>query len=284
MGKTGEILKKNGIRPFKALGQNFLTDEKVAKGIIDSAEVESDELVVEIGPGTGSLTLKILERTQKLLAIEIDRRFIHLLKRQLEGHIDAKVINDDFLKISLEDEISRLYGNTIGKYKVLANLPYYITTPVIMKLLEQESKMELMVIMVQKEVGERILANPGTRDYGALSVAVRYYASPQKIMDVSPNCFIPRPSVYSSVIKLKRNASNPYEILDREIFFKTVKAAFGQRRKKLANALFNSGFFNLQKDEINKIMGILGLEANIRGEMLGFEQFVELSNQIGSCQ
>jgi 16S rRNA (adenine1518-N6/adenine1519-N6)-dimethyltransferase len=280
---TREMLLKFGIRPSKSLGQNFLTDDSVVSKIVDSAEIGKDDLVVEIGPGLGTMTAELASRAGWVVAVEIDRHLIPVLKKSLEEYENISLINKDVLKVDFKKEIldfteDKMNGFRPQKIKVVANLPYYITTPVIMKLLEDEIPADLMVFMVQKEVADRMAAAPGGKDYGALSVAVQYYSAPEKVFNVPPHCFIPQPGVDSSVIRLRMHKTPPVFLKNKDLFFKVVKAAFGQRRKTLPNALSNSGFFGLPKDQIIELIKGQGIEENRRGETLSILQFAELSN------
>ncbi len=273
---TKELIKRYGIRLTKSLGQNFLTDENVVARIVDTAEVTSDDLVMEIGPGIGSMTGELAKRAGKVVAVEIDRHLIPALKENLKEFSNLEIINEDIMKVNVKDITVNEQNMTM---KVAANLPYYITTPIIMKLLEEENDLELMVFMVQKEVAQRMVAKPGGKDYGALSVAVQYYAQPERVFDVPPHCFVPQPEVDSTIVKLKKNKTPPVNLKDKDIFFKVVKASFGQRRKTLLNALTNFGGFNKSKEEIREILSALDINENARGETLTIEQFASLSNQ-----
>lgn len=273
---TKELIKKYGIKLTKSLGQNFLTDDNVVTRIVDTAEITKDDLVMEIGPGIGSMTGELASRAGKVIAVEIDKYLIPALKDNLKEFSNLEIINQDIMKVNVKE----ITDNELNmRLKVAANLPYYITTPIIMKLLEEENDIELMVFMVQKEVAQRMVAKPGGKDYGALSVAVQYYAQPEKVFDVPPHCFVPQPEVDSTIIKLKKNKTPPVNLKDKDMFFKVVKASFGQRRKTLLNALTNSGGFNKSKEEIREILINLNINENARGETLSIEQFASLSNQ-----
>lgn len=280
---TREMLLKFGIRPSKSLGQNFLTDDSVVSSIVDAAEISKGDLVVEIGPGLGTMTAKLASRAGWVVAVEIDRHLVPVIKKTLEEFKNISLINKDVLKVDFKKEVlecagAEWEGFKPKKIKVVANLPYYITTPVIMKLLEEEVPADLMVFMVQKEVADRMAAAPGGKDYGALSVAVQYYSAPEKVFNVPPHCFIPQPGVDSSVIRLRMHKAPPVFLKDKDLFFKIVKAAFGQRRKTLANALTNSGFFGKPKEEIIELIKKQDIEENRRGETLSILQFAELAN------
>lgn len=273
---TKELVKKYGIRLTKSLGQNFLTDINVVSRIVDTAEITKDDMVIEIGPGVGSMTGELASRAGKVIAVEIDRHLIPALEDNLKAFSNLEIINEDIMKVSVAD-ITNNKDNM--RLKVVANLPYYITTPIIMKLLEEDNDIEQMVFMVQKEVAQRMVAKPGGKDYGALSVAVQYYAQPEKVFDVPPHCFIPQPEVDSTIIKLKRNTTPPVVLKNKDLFFKVVKASFGQRRKTLLNALSNFGGFNKSKEEIRNILNAVNIDENLRGETLSIEQFAALSNE-----
>lgn len=284
---TRSILKKYGIRPTKSLGQNFLTDEGILKRIAATAELTGDDLVLEIGPGLGSLTAQLAESAGRVLAVEIDRHLIPALNEILKNYSNIHIIHADILRIDAEAELKPYLKDENGrdrKLKIVANLPYYITTPVIMKLLESGLKAKTMVFMVQKEVADRMRADPGGKDYGSLSVAVQYYSKPSVVFEVPPHSFIPQPDVYSSVIKLDIYDKAPVDLKDRELFFRLVKAAFGQRRKTLANALNNARFFGLDKEEIKRVLSAADIGENQRGETLSIEQFARLSNLICSSR
>lgn len=272
---TRNLIRKHNIRLTKSLGQNFLTDENVVKRIVDAAEVCDNDLVIEIGPGVGSMTTELAKRAQKVIAVEIDRHLIPALKENLSEFSNVDIINKDIMKVDIKELQN---GAEAANVKVVANLPYYITTPIIMKLLEEDNDIDLMVFMVQKEVAQRMAAKPGGKDYGALSVAVQYYSKPEKAFNVAPHCFVPQPEVDSTVIKLNINQVPPVKLMDKELFFKVVKASFGQRRKTLVNALSNSGNFQKTKDEIKEVLNKLGIDENARGETLSITQFAELSN------
>lgn len=272
-----ELINKYNIRPTKSLGQNFLNDQNIVEHIVDAAEVGINDIVIEVGPGIGSMTTELAARAGKVIAVEIDKHLIPVLSENLKEFTNVSIINEDVLDIDFKRLLSN-EANGFDKIKVVANLPYYITTPIIMKFLEDNFGIDLMVFMVQKEVADRMGAKPGKKDYGALSVAVQYYSNPTKMFNVPPHCFIPQPGVDSSVIKLDIFDKPPVELENTEFFFKTVKAAFGQRRKTLLNALSNSGCFNQTKEEIREILNSKGIEENQRGETLSIMQFAELSN------
>lgn len=282
---TKDILKKYNIRLTKSLGQNFLTDDSIIGHIAGSADISRSDLVLEIGPGIGSMTAELAKRAGKVIAIEIDKHLMPALKENLSGFPNVEIINEDVLKLDMAEVVQRAKDSGMGetaltRTKVVANLPYYITTPIIMKLLEEGPGIDGMVFMVQKEVAERMAAKPGGKDYGALSVAVQYYSSPEKLFTVPPHCFIPQPAVDSAVIRLNVLEKPPVELLDKDMFFKTVKAAFGQRRKTLLNALYNSGIAALDKENLQNLVETVGIDPNKRGETLTIGQFAQLANEI----
>lgn len=272
---TKELIKKFNIRMTKSLGQNFLIDDNIVNRIVDTADIGLNDLVIEIGPGIGSMTVELARRAGRVIAVEIDKYLIPALEDNLKDYTNVKVINKDIMKVNLEEIIGT---ENQGKVKVVANLPYYITTPIIMKLLESGYGFDRMVFMVQKEVALRMTAAPGGKDYGALSVAVQYYSNPRRVFDVAPHCFIPQPEVDSSVIRLDINKTPPVELVSKDMFFKIVKASFGQRRKTMVNALYNLANLNKSKEEIKEILKRLGIDENARGESLSITQFAELSN------
>lgn len=280
---TKEIIQKHGLRLTKSLGQNFLTDENIVKKIVSAGEVDGRDLVIEVGPGIGSMTCELAERAARVVAVEIDRHLIPALEENLKEYANLKIINKDILETDIKELIEnekRLNeaDGTIEKIKVIANLPYYITTPIIMKFLEENPGIDAMVFMIQKEVAERMAAKPGGKDYGALSVAVQYYSKPETVFSVPPHCFIPQPEVDSAVVRLNIYKEPPVRLAKEKVFFKTVKAAFGQRRKTLVNALTNSGYFAESKEEIKGILKSIGIGENQRGETLSIAQFAELAN------
>ena len=279
-GNVKEIIRKFKIRPTKSLGQNFLTDDSVMSRIVDASGIGSSDLAIEIGPGIGNMTEELAVRAGKVLGVEIDKHLIPALTDNLKAFSNVTIINKDVLKIDLREIISQIAeaGFKPDSIRVVANLPYYITTPIIMKLLEDNPGIDAMVFMVQKEVAERIVANPGGKDYGALSVAVQYYSRPEIVFSVPPDCFMPQPKVDSTVIRLNIYKTPPVEVKSKELFFKIVKASFGQRRKTLLNALSNSGYFMQAKEEMKDILKSLDIDENRRGETLSIMQFAELSN------
>ncbi len=282
---TYDVIKKHGLRLTKSLGQNFLIDDSVVSSIVDSAEVDKETLAIEIGPGIGSMTRELAEKACGVVAIEIDKHLIPALTDNLSIYNNITIINEDVMKVNVKqiiDDQKRAYGAT--KVSVVANLPYYITTPIIMMFLEQIEGIDRMVFMVQKEVAHRMVSGPGTKDYGALSVAVQYYSKPRIMFDVPPHCFVPQPEVHSTVIRLDILDNPPFEVTDSNLYFKLVKASFGQRRKTLVNGLANAGYLRLDKEQIKSILCELGHNENIRGETLSPEQFAQLSNKISSVE
>lgn len=276
---TIEVLQKYRFNFQKKFGQNFLIDTHVLDKIIDASGVTEDDFVLEIGPGIGTMTQYLCERAREVVAVEIDKNLIPILSDTLKNYSNVTVINEDILKLDickLAEEKNQ--GKPI---KVVANLPYYITTPIIMGLFESHVPIDSITIMVQKEVAERMQEGPGSKEYGALSLAVQYYAKPEIVANVPPNCFMPRPNVGSAVIRLTRHEKPPVEVEDEKLMFRIIRASFNQRRKTLANGLNNSPEIHLPKEVIQESIVSLGVPENIRGEALSLEQFVELSNEIG---
>jgi 16S rRNA (adenine1518-N6/adenine1519-N6)-dimethyltransferase len=276
---TRETVRKYNLRLTKTLGQNFLVDDGIIEQIITASGIDKNDLVIEIGPGVGSMTAGLAEAAGFVIAIEIDRHLIPALEKNLENHNNVVIINQDVLKTDIKGLIHEYMEKTgLQKVKVAANLPYYITTPIIMKLLEEDPGICSMIFMVQKEVADRMAAKPGKKDYGSLSVVVQYYSNPMKILEVPPHSFIPQPDVDSAVIRLNIYADPPVNLRDKALFFKVIKAAFGQRRKTLLNALHNSGIVNKGKEQLKEILENNGIIENQRGETLTIDQFAELSN------
>lgn len=265
---TLHILKRFGIRMSKKLGQNFLIDEHVVKSIVDAADIKPGDAVLEVGPGIGTLTQGLAEAGANVTAVEIDRRLLEVLSKTLEGYENVRIVHGDILRINVAE--------TVGapRYKVVANLPYYITTPIIMGLLEARMPIDVLVTMVQKEVAQRMVASPGTKDYGALSVAVQYYTKAEIMFVVKPNSFIPAPSVDSAVIRCTVSDTPPVQV-DEKTFFKVVKAAFAQRRKTLLNTLKITG---VPVETLKIILEKAGIDGTRRGETLSLDEFAALSN------
>ena len=277
---TIAVLNRYGFDFKKKFGQNFLIDENVVEKIVREAGVTKDDFVVEVGPGIGTMTQILCENAREVVAVEIDKKLIPILTEDTLSYYDnVTVINEDILKLDickLAEEKNQ--GKPI---KVVANLPYYITTPIIMGLFESHVPIDSITIMVQKEVAERMQEKPGSKEYGALSLAVQYYAKPEIVANVPPNCFMPRPNVGSAVIRLTRHEKPPVEVEDEKLMFRIIRASFNQRRKTLANGLNNSPEIHLPKEVIQESIVSLGVPENIRGEALSLEQFAELSNEIG---
>ncbi len=268
---TIALIKEHEYSFKKRFGQNFLIDEHVLNKIISGAEINKDDTVLEIGPGIGTLTQALCEAAGEVIAVEIDRDLIPILEKTLDSFKNVRIINEDILKLDL-NEISQ------KPLKVVANLPYYITTPIIMGLFESGAPIESITVMVQKEVADRMKAIPGGKDYGALSLAVQYYAEAKIIANVPQNCFIPRPNVGSAVIRLKAHKNPPVEVGDKEYMFSLIKAAFLQRRKTLSNALKNESSLGLSRDEVVNALKKMGLPEDVRGERLSLEEFAGLSD------
>ena len=275
---TIEILNKYKFVFQKKFGQNFLIDEHVLSKIIRSAEITEDDFVVEIGPGIGTLTQYLAASAREVAAIEIDDALIPILEDTLSAYDNVTVIHEDVLKVDLCKLAEEKNG---GKpIKVVANLPYYITTPIIMGLFENHVPVESITIMVQKEVADRMKTGPGSKDYGALSLAVQYYAKPELVANVPPNCFMPRPRVGSAVIRLTRHTEVPVEAEDEKLMFQIIRASFNQRRKTLQNGLNNAPDLHIPKEMTTEVLEEMGLSASVRGEALTLAQFAELSNRI----
>lgn len=279
---TLEIIKKHNLKLTKSLGQNFLNDDNVVGKIVDAADLDKATLVLEIGPGIGSMTKELARRAAGVAAIEIDKYLIPALKDNLNEFSNIEIINQDVMKADIDKIISEFKEKYNAKsVKVVANLPYYITTPIIMRFLEEIKGIDGMVFMVQKEVAQRMVSGPGTKDYGALSVAVQFYCNPRIVFDVPPHCFIPQPEVHSTIIRLDILKEPSVEVDDKILYFKLVKASFGQRRKTLVNGLSNAGFLKKDKEQIKRIIESMGLKDNIRGEVLTVQQFGVLTNLLG---
>ena len=275
---TLEIIKKYDFAFQKKFGQNFLIDGNVVEKIVRDAGVTKDDFVLEIGPGIGTMTQILCENAREVVAVEIDTKLIPILEDTLSGYENVTVINQDVLKLDINALAQEKNG---GKpIKVVANLPYYITTPIIMGLFESHVPLDSITIMVQKEVADRMQVGPGTKDYGALSLAVQYYADPRIILNVPASCFMPRPNVDSAVIKLTRHREIPVHVDNEKFMFKIIRASFNQRRKTLANGLNNSGEIQLSKEVIQESIEEMQLSPSIRGEALTLSQFAELSNII----
>lgn len=274
--ETIKIIQENSFRFQKRFGQNFLIDSHVLDKIISAAGITKEDCALEIGPGIGTMTQALAEAGRQVVAVEIDKNLIPILAQTLKDYGNVSVINEDVLKLDL-NEVIRQYND--GKpVKVVANLPYYITTPIIMGLFEGGAPIDSITVMVQKEVADRMKCGPGSKDYGALSLAVQYYASPEIVAIVPPNCFIPRPNVGSAVIKLTRYAEPPVQVKDPTFMFRLIKAAFAQRRKTLVNAL--SAGADIAKETTAAVLKAMHLSESIRGEALTLAQFAELSDRL----
>lgn len=273
---TIEIIQKYEFAFQKKFGQNFLIDARVLEKIIDAAGITRDDLVLEIGPGIGTMTQYLAEHARQVVAVEIDSNLIPILGETLKDYENVLLINDDILKVDIK-KLAEEY-NEGRPIKVVANLPYYITTPIIMGLFESDVPIDNITVMVQKEVADRMQVGPGTKDYGALSLAVQYYAKPYIVANVPPNCFIPRPNVGSAVIRLTRHQEPPVQVTDAKLMFRLIRASFNQRRKTLQNGLNNSPEIAYSKERIIAAIESLGLSPTIRGEALTLEQFAQLAN------
>ena len=272
---TNHILHRFKLRADKKLGQNFLIDENIVRRIVEAAELSPADKVLEVGPGIGTLTQGLAESGADVVAVELDKRLLPVLDVTLEGYDNVRIVNGDILQVNIMETVAA------PEFKVCANLPYYITTPIIMGLFESHVPIDSITIMVQKEVADRMQVGPGTKDYGALSLAVQYYAKPEIIANVPPNCFMPRPNVGSAVIRLTRHETVPVQVEDEKLMFRLIRASFNQRRKTLANGLNNSPEIHLSKEVIQESIEELGVPVTIRGEALTLEQFAALSNIIG---
>lgn len=275
---TIEVLQKYNFNFQKKFGQNFLIDEHVLDKIIRAAEITKDDYVLEIGPGIGTMTQYLACAAREVTAVEIDRALIPILEDTLKEYDNVSIINEDILKVDIAALAKEKNGGR--PIKVVANLPYYITTPIIMGLFESHVPLESITVMVQKEVADRMQVGPGTKDYGALSLAVQYYAEPYIVANVPPNCFMPRPAVGSAVIRLTRHQKPPVDVMDEKLMFRLIRASFNQRRKTLANGLKNSGELNLSKEVITATIEKLGKGSSVRGEALDLEEFARLTNII----
>ncbi len=271
---TIEIIKKYNFAFQKRFGQNFLIDGHVVEKIINAAQITKDDTVLEIGPGIGTMTQYLAESAGKVFAVEIDKNLLPVLEETLADYDNVTVINEDILKV----DINALLGDNAKNVKVVANLPYYITTPIIMGLFENHIPAKSITVMVQKEVAQRMQAKPGSKDYGALSLAVQYYAEPYIVANVPPNCFMPRPNVGSAVIRLTSWDKPPVEVDNEKLMFDLIRASFNQRRKTLQNGINNSPNLNFTKEQVIGALKKMGLSESIRGEALTLEQFAELSN------
>lgn len=278
-GATKEVINKYSFAFQKKFGQNFLIDSNVLENIVEAAGITKDDFVLEIGPGIGTMTQYLCESARQVLAVEIDKMLIPILEDTLSEYDNVEVINQDVLKVDIKSLVEE--KNAGKPIKVVANLPYYITTPIIMGLFESKVPIDSITIMVQKEVADRMQTGPGSKDYGALSLAVQYYADAKVMLNVSATCFMPRPNVDSAVIKLTRHQEPPVAVKDESLMFRIIRASFNQRRKTLVNGLKNSSELDFSKEEITEAIKSIGKEENIRGEKLTLEEFAKLSNALG---
>lgn len=277
--ETRFIMKQNNITANKKLGQNFLVDENVVDSIVDSAEVTKEDLVIEIGPGLGTLTKRLLDRAGKVICIELDHKMINILENRFKLYDNIEIINEDVLKIDLNKLIELNKNENIKKAKIVANLPYYITTPIIMKLLEEKLNIESITVMIQKEVAQRLAAKPGEKEVGSITYTIWYYTEPKIVLEVPRDSFIPEPEVTSSVINLKVLDEPRIEVKDEKVFFKVIKAAFMQKRKTLINALVNGKIFE-NKEEAEKCLIENKIDTKIRGEKLSLEQYKMIADYL----
>ena len=275
---TIAVLQKYHFNFQNKFGQNFLIDTHVLDKIIRAAEITKDDFVLEIGPGIGTMTQYLAQAAREVVAVEIDKALIPILQDTLSGFPNAEVIHDDILKVDIAGLAEQRNGGR--PIKVVANLPYYITTPIIMSLFESQVPLASVTVMVQKEVAERMQAGPGSKDYGALSLAVQYYAEPYIAANVPPNCFMPRPNVGSAVIRLTRHEVPPVQVDNEKLMFQIIRASFNQRRKTLVNGLNNSPEITITKEQITEAVESLGKGAGVRGEALTLEEFAGLANKI----
>lgn len=275
---TLEILQKYNFTFQKKFGQNFLVDKNILEKIVDAAQITKKDCVLEIGPGIGTMTQYLAERAGNVIAVEIDKNLIPVLQDTLSSYNNVTILNQDILKVDINHIVEK-YNNK-NPIKVVANLPYYITTPIIMALFENHVALQSITIMVQKEVADRMQAQAGTKDYGALSLAVQYYAKPEIIVKVPAACFMPRPNVDSTVIKLTRYETAPVAAENEDYLFTIIRASFNQRRKTLVNGLSNAGSVGVSKENIAEVIERVGLSPAVRGETLTLEQFTELSNHL----
>ncbi len=275
---TIEIIQKYHFVFQKKYGQNFLIDPHVLDKIIRAAKITKEDMVLEVGPGIGTMTQYLAEAARKVVAVEIDEKLIPILSETLKNYSNIMIINDDILKVDISG-LAKQY-NDGRPIKVVANLPYYITTPIIMGLFESNAPVDNIIVMVQKEVADRMQTGPGSKNYGALSLAVQYYAEPYIVANVPPNCFIPRPNVGSAVIRLSRYPEPPVRVQDPALMFRLIRASFKQRRKTLQNSLANASELSFTKDQLVSAIEALGVPAAVRGEALTLQQFAQLANAL----
>ena len=288
--ETKYIMKKYNISAAKRLGQNFLIDDEVVTNIVEAANITKEDTIIEIGPGLGTLTKELLERAGRVVCIELDERMVEILKDRFSQYTNFELINDDVLKVDLKTIIKNNVGaddpvcpntiqNKLKNTKIVANLPYYITTPIIMKLLEDKLNIQSITVMIQKEVASRLVAEAGGNDSGAITYGIRYYTNPTRVVEVSREAFLPAPEVDSTVIKLDILEKPPVEVESEELLFKIIKASFMQRRKTLLNCLANSNILK-NKEEIENMLSKLGFDLRIRGEKLSLNDFAKISNYV----
>lgn len=276
--KTAEIIEKYRFSFQKKFGQNFLIDSNILEKIVDSAELTEQDCVLEIGPGIGTMTQYLAEQAREVIAVEIDKNLLPILEETLGDYDNVTVINEDILKVDINRIVQERNGGR--PIKVVANLPYYITTPIIMALFEKHIPLQSITIMVQKEVADRMQVGPGTKDYGALSLAVQYYSKPEIVARVPASCFMPRPNVDSTVIRLERYDEPPVEVADESYLFAVIRASFNQRRKTLVNGLTNAGNLGVSRPDVEKVLAEMEFSPTVRGETLTLEQFAELSSRL----
>ncbi|MCM1268928.1 MAG: 16S rRNA (adenine(1518)-N(6)/adenine(1519)-N(6))-dimethyltransferase RsmA [Bacteroidales bacterium] len=274
---TSKILNKYQFRMQKKYGQNFLIDANILTKIVEAAQIGKEDCVLEIGPGIGTMTQYLAEAAGRVIAVEIDRELIPILEETLAPYTNVTVLCADILKVNLTELVNENGGSPL---KVVANLPYYITTPIIMALFESHVPLSSITVMVQSEVAERMQTGPGTKDYGALSLAVQYYAKPEIVARVPASCFTPRPNVDSAVVRLERHEEPPVAVKDEEWLFALIRASFNQRRKTLANGLANAGGLGLTRGQVESVLEEMGLSKTVRGETLTLERVAELSNRL----
>ena len=278
--ETRFIMKKYNIKANKSLGQNFLIDDNVVEGIVDAGNISNEDLVIEIGPGLGTLTKPLLERAGKVISIELDKRMVKILEDRFSLYNNFELIQKDVLKVDLKELIERnKKEGHLKNAKIVANLPYYITTPIIMKLLEEELDLDSITVMIQKEVADRLIAIPGDKETGAITYSIYYYSEAEAILEVPNDSFIPEPEVTSKVIKLNIRKNPPIDVRNKEVMFRIIKCAFMQRRKTLLNALTNAKVF-INKEEGIRILNKLNLDENVRAEKLKIEDFANITNII----
>ena len=280
--ETSFIMKKYHVKANKSLGQNFLIDENVINEIIKNSEISEKDCVIEIGPGLGTLTKELLEKAGEVVCVELDKKMIPILKDRFSLYKNFELINDDILKVNLKELIKEKKNKGFSKIKIVANLPYYITTPIIMKLLEEKLDLESITVMVQKEVADRLIAIPGDKETGAITYSVYYYAQGEELLEVSKDSFIPEPEVTSKVIRLRIRKEPPVKVERPDVMFRIIKSAFMQRRKTLLNALVNTKVF-VNKEEGIKILKKLNLSENIRAEKLSIQDFANITRYITNC-